>query len=747
YSMKLGTLQLERNLLDNTSIQQSGGQKIAVSILDFNVGGNRYQPGETAHLSCGDLTIKQDGSLIFIPAKGFVGAVPQVTYNLTDGTRTGPSSTADIQVTSYQLIDTDEWVTGKEGQTITGELTAGAHLDNGKQPQHLEITAVLDPTGRPLSKDASSGHFVGEIRDENNEIAGKIDIDPTSGHYTFTPNPHWTGNIGTDSLNPISYVVRDENGVEDGSFLGIKIDPTWATPPLTGQTPVPPGNSAGNVQVGSGELGAYYLVKEGERFDPAHPQSTGRGEIGDLRIDNHGSVSFAYDASRGNTWANSHQDLVSMQRVDVATGDKTGTTPGVIRNPSGRAAGVPGFTRGNAPWKNPITGEVAQKPPQQSSGTLGFVERWVIYNAKGEVVGHYYVTADLKVTETVTHTYSTRRETGGGRPPRDVIYESGPARTSTEASITHIHAGAEAPTAQERAQNSGIAHDSPDGSESGSDDPTQGYADYLAAIGLLSEDIQTALKELHITSAKTVIDEHFKETIIAETDQGELRLHLSDGLRLDTTALNKDFLLAHPDLNPDSSGQQKSADNEDQHPNLDTISEFALNNTGGNKPPESDDQESQTSLDQPATGIEGAQLAAALKTINENIKSEQADTKSVTSIEDVNLTERTANGSGEANADNTADNNTPPSDETEAETTQNSGSFLQRLVQKFQSTAGAPTADNANPAAQDVATSTLADPFVVLNEVKSVDDPTTSESTEEYQPLIDPQENQDHLMQ
>ena len=747
YSMKLGDPDLRRNLLDNTSIQQHGGQNIAVSISDFNIEGQKYQPGETAHLSSGELTVNRDGSLIFTPAQGFSGSVPQVTYHLTDGIHPSQTSTADIQVDSYRLLDADEWISGKEGQAIAGELTAGTHRDNGSTPHHLEITQVLDPTGKSLNRDPLSGHFIGKIHDENNAIAGQLDVDPATGHYIFTPSPNWTGNIGTSNLPPISYLIRDENGVQDGSVLGIKIDPSWTTPPITGQTVINPGTNAGAVQVGSGAPGAYYLAKEGQAFDPGNPHSIVHGDIGDLSVDNHGQVSFTYDAQRGQSWAEHHRNLVHTQTIDVDTGAKTGSTSGKIINPGGRAAGVPGFSHGNAWWKHPITGEMIQRPPEQSSGTLGFAERWVVYNAKGEVVGHYYVTADLQLTETVTHTYSSYWHHGGG-PPYLVYKEIGTGTTTSNAIITHILAGSEAPTSQERAQNSGTANDTPDGSASGSDDQMEAYADYCAAIALLSEDTQDALKELHLHSVKLVTDEDLKETIKAVTDQGELHLHISDGLQLDTTSLDKDFLLIHPSLNTATSSTSQGEETNSQNANTNPNSESAVaGNAENSLPHESGNDEQQESPSQSSTGIEAAHLAAALNKIKDNIQADKDGSKSGTGTEGIHDNQEPTETHGTTNPDNASDQTAAANIGIAAESSQTDGSLLQRLVQKVQSTIAGTTEESANPEVQDVATSTMVDPFSEPKQVQPPDDLASSEPSEDYQPLLEPQDNQDHLMQ
>jgi gliding motility-associated-like protein len=57
----------------------------SVSITQFFISGNAYNAGDTANLAVGSLTINVDGSFVFIPANGYSGYVPDVTYIISDG--------------------------------------------------------------------------------------------------------------------------------------------------------------------------------------------------------------------------------------------------------------------------------------------------------------------------------------------------------------------------------------------------------------------------------------------------------------------------------------------------------------------------------------------------------------------------------------------------------------------------------------------------------------------------------------
>ncbi|MGP9526541.1 Ig-like domain-containing protein, partial [Psychrobacter sp. AOP7-D1-15] len=57
-----------------------------LTVEDFTVDGNTYQPGETATIpNVGTITITPEGELTFIPETDYAGPVPPVDYTVTDG--------------------------------------------------------------------------------------------------------------------------------------------------------------------------------------------------------------------------------------------------------------------------------------------------------------------------------------------------------------------------------------------------------------------------------------------------------------------------------------------------------------------------------------------------------------------------------------------------------------------------------------------------------------------------------------
>ena len=90
-----------------------------LTVVSFTVNGNTYAPGTTVHLAEGDLTLNADGSYTFVPASGFVGFVPTVTYTASDGFTTG---TADLNITvDYVNTDPEIYISScNQGYTASG---------------------------------------------------------------------------------------------------------------------------------------------------------------------------------------------------------------------------------------------------------------------------------------------------------------------------------------------------------------------------------------------------------------------------------------------------------------------------------------------------------------------------------------------------------------------------------------------------------------------------------------------------
>ncbi|MEB8169759.1 Ig-like domain-containing protein [Escherichia coli] len=122
-------------------------------IAGFTVGGQTYQPGDTARLpGVGELTIERNGGYRFTPVADWNGTAPVVTYTVSDG-NDGGTTTATLAITVTPVADVkDDSATTHAGvpvtidaigndrfvnpdQAITG-VTQGAHgsvaIENGQ---------------------------------------------------------------------------------------------------------------------------------------------------------------------------------------------------------------------------------------------------------------------------------------------------------------------------------------------------------------------------------------------------------------------------------------------------------------------------------------------------------------------------------------------------------------------------------------------------------------------------------------
>ena len=147
------------------------------TVQTFTIAGvaGTFNAGQTASFAEGDLTINDDGSYAFVPAPGFTGTVPQVTYTTLDGGAT-QASTLDITVTPD---GTPDWnITGTasvaEGNTATYTIS----ID--------EVDSLLP--GQSVSVDLSLGDVDTTSADYADFIASvtaAVNADP---NYTLTGN-------------------------------------------------------------------------------------------------------------------------------------------------------------------------------------------------------------------------------------------------------------------------------------------------------------------------------------------------------------------------------------------------------------------------------------------------------------------------------------------------------------------------------------------------------------------------------
>ena len=140
-----------------------------LTLNDINATGGTVTIGSTPN---GTITVNPStGQYTFTPTPGFTGTT-STTYTLCNGLPVA-CSTANITFTVFPtLIANDDFVPTSPSVTVTGTLTAN---DNGLVP------------GGTYSVNATPF----------NPTTGTITVNPTTGQYTFVPNPAFTGTAST----------------------------------------------------------------------------------------------------------------------------------------------------------------------------------------------------------------------------------------------------------------------------------------------------------------------------------------------------------------------------------------------------------------------------------------------------------------------------------------------------------------------------------------------------------------------
>ncbi|TXP86172.1 hypothetical protein FV276_24905, partial [Escherichia coli] len=103
-------------------------------IAGFTVGGQTYQPGDTARLpGVGALTVNRDGSYRFTPVADWNGTAPVVTYTVSDG-NDGGTATALLVITVTPVVDVkDDRATTHAGVPVTVDALGNDRFVNPDQ--------------------------------------------------------------------------------------------------------------------------------------------------------------------------------------------------------------------------------------------------------------------------------------------------------------------------------------------------------------------------------------------------------------------------------------------------------------------------------------------------------------------------------------------------------------------------------------------------------------------------------------
>ena len=256
------------NVLDNAATADG-----PLTVTSFTVGTTTYAAGDTVTLAEGELTLNADGSYSFTPNDNFNGAVPVITYTVTDGAGDTTESTLTINVTPVSdLTDSNEVVTIAEDTTATGNVLDNAETADG--PLTVTSFTVNGDTYSP--------------GDTVTLTEGELTLN-ADGSYTFTPNDNFNGTVPA-----ISYTVTDGAGDTTDSSLTINVTPVSdlsdnnETVTVAEDTPAT-GNVLDNAATADGPLTVTSFTVDGNTYTAGDTVTLTEGE---LTLNADGSYSF-----------------------------------------------------------------------------------------------------------------------------------------------------------------------------------------------------------------------------------------------------------------------------------------------------------------------------------------------------------------------------------------------------------------------------------------------------------------------
>ncbi len=282
-----------------------------LSITDFTVNGNTYTAGSTAHLPQGDLTINSDGSYTFVPANGYTGNLPTITYTVSDGQDT---ATANLHITVRSNTGPNA---NDDAYTTLTNTTINQNAANGL------LSNDSDPDGDPLTiTSIAIGTNTYQPGTTISLSQGNLTIN-ADGSFTFVPANGYNGTLPT-----ITYTVSDGSEI-DTANLTITVrdnnspnlqDDEAVTPQGTTLNATAPGVLANDSDPDGDPLTVILFNVNGHNYSPG---TTVNLPEGDLTLNADGSYTFVpasgyvgpvptvtYTASDGFTATSAHLDII-----------------------------------------------------------------------------------------------------------------------------------------------------------------------------------------------------------------------------------------------------------------------------------------------------------------------------------------------------------------------------------------------------------------------------------------------------
>ncbi|WP_351089713.1 Ig-like domain-containing protein, partial [Shewanella sp. S1-49-MNA-CIBAN-0167] len=184
-----------------------------ISVTTFTVAGDATvhtaDGTDVVIAGVGTFSLTDAGVYTFIPVANYNGAVPVITYTLTDGSGTDDISTLTLSVTPVDDSFTDNNETrtiAEDSPQVSGNVIDGTSVDGP-----ISVT-TFTVAGDATVHTADGTDVV---------IAGVGTFSLTdAGVYTFTPVANYNGTVPV-----ITYTLTDGSGANDTSTLSLTVTP------------------------------------------------------------------------------------------------------------------------------------------------------------------------------------------------------------------------------------------------------------------------------------------------------------------------------------------------------------------------------------------------------------------------------------------------------------------------------------------------------------------------------------------
>ena len=191
-----------------------------LTVSKFTINGTEYNAGTTASLvGQGLFVLNSNGSYFFTPSANFNGAVPAISYTITDGSLTSTATLAlSLTAVNDAPVGINDTVVGTEDEAITGNLVGN---DTDIDADSLTVTGF---TIAGQTKSAGQTAVLNGI--------GSLTVN-ADGSYSFTPAANYFGAVPVATVT-ITDGVATANQLLTISLAAVNDTPTPANDSKTG---------------------------------------------------------------------------------------------------------------------------------------------------------------------------------------------------------------------------------------------------------------------------------------------------------------------------------------------------------------------------------------------------------------------------------------------------------------------------------------------------------------------------------